>query len=38
VLEPHWLWEQHWQDFTDDLQRRMQRGIKDYGLYIDVKQ
>ena len=31
VLDPHQLWEQHWEDSTDDLQRRMQRDLRDHG-------
>ena len=32
------LWEQHWEDLTNDLQRRVQRDINDYGLEITVEQ
>jgi len=38
VSDPHQLWKQHWEDLTDDLQRRMQRDLKDHSLQIIVEQ
>ena len=38
VSDPHRLWEQHWEDLTDDLQRRIQRDLRDHSLQIIVQQ
>ena len=32
------MWEQHWEELTDDLQTRMQRNLRDHTLQIDMKQ
>ena len=38
VSDPHRLWEQHWEDLTDDLQRRIERELRDHSLHITVEQ
>jgi len=37
VSHPHQLWQQHWKDLTDDLQRRVQRDLNDHGLDISIE-
>ena len=32
------MWEQHWEDLIDDLQRRIQRDLRDHSLQISVEQ
>jgi len=34
---PHQLWEQHWEDLTDDLQRRTQRDLNNHSLEISLE-
>jgi len=37
VSDPHRLWKQHWEDLTYDLQRRMERDLREHILQITVK-
>jgi len=37
VSQPHQLWEQHWEDLTDDLQRQTRRDLNNHSLEISLE-
>jgi len=38
IAQPNVLWEGHWEDLTDDLERRLQREHRDDDLHLSTEQ